>query len=295
MSASLAQAEISLWIPPLAAFVISLFTSTAGVSGAFLLLPLQTALLGINTPSVSATNQLYNVIAIPGGVYRFARERKIIYPLLFIIAAGSVPGVVAGTLIRVRYLPDSRNFSLFAGLVLATLALKLLTDLFARRKKTGAENTNTHIVTDTRCSGARLLCTIDGQTIGLNWPALMAASLLVGLVGGIYGIGGGAFIVPILVAFTRFPIHAIAGAALASTLTTSIVAVAAFALLAPLYPETVVEPNWKYGILFGLGGFLGIYCGARLQKFMPATIIKWIVTLCALLAAGKYIWRYFAG
>ena len=31
--------EVSVWIPPLAAFVISFFTSMGGVSGAFLLLP----------------------------------------------------------------------------------------------------------------------------------------------------------------------------------------------------------------------------------------------------------------
>ena len=38
--------EVSLWIPPLAAFVVSFFTSMGGVSGAFLLLPFQMSFSG---------------------------------------------------------------------------------------------------------------------------------------------------------------------------------------------------------------------------------------------------------
>ena len=55
--------EVSLWIPPLTAFGISFFMSMGGVSGAFLLLPFQMSFLGFTNPSVSATNQVYNVVA----------------------------------------------------------------------------------------------------------------------------------------------------------------------------------------------------------------------------------------
>jgi uncharacterized membrane protein YfcA len=41
-----------------------------GISGAFLLLPFQMSVLGYTNPSVSATNQFYNVVATPGGVWR---------------------------------------------------------------------------------------------------------------------------------------------------------------------------------------------------------------------------------
>ena len=50
-----------VFIPPVVAFVISFFTSMAGISGAFLLLPFQVSLLGFTSPSVSATNFLYNI------------------------------------------------------------------------------------------------------------------------------------------------------------------------------------------------------------------------------------------
>jgi uncharacterized membrane protein YfcA len=50
-----------------------------------------------------------------------------------------------------------------------------------------------------------------------------------------------------------------------------------------------VAPDWALGLLFGAGGFTGMYCGARLQKFVPAKIIKWIIAGCILFPACKYI------
>ena len=66
----IAGIEVNPIVPPLVAFVVSFFTSMGGVSGAFLLLPFQMSFLGYTTPSVSATNQLFNIVAIPSGVIR---------------------------------------------------------------------------------------------------------------------------------------------------------------------------------------------------------------------------------
>jgi len=50
-----------LFIPPAVAFTISFFTSMAGISGAFLLLPFQMSVLGFTTTSVTSTNFLFNM------------------------------------------------------------------------------------------------------------------------------------------------------------------------------------------------------------------------------------------
>jgi len=42
-------------------------------------------------------------------------------------------------------------------------------------------------------------------------------------------------------------------------------------------------------LLFGIGGFVGMYCGARMQKFMPAKIIKGILACCIIFTAVKYL------
>ena len=73
------------------------------------------------------------------------------------------------------------------------------------------------------------------------------------------------------------------------TFVTSIAGVIFYQIIAPYYPHMAISPDWLLGFLFGLGGFGGMYCGARVQKFVPAKAIKWILALCILFTASKYI------
>ena len=121
--------EVSIWIPPLVAFLISFFTSMGGVSGAFLLLPFQMSFLGYVNPSVSATNQLFNIVAIPSGVYRYYKEGRMVWPLTWVVVIGTLPGVLIGAIVRVAYLPDARNFKVFAAGVLLYIGIRMIRDL----------------------------------------------------------------------------------------------------------------------------------------------------------------------
>ena len=50
-----------------AAYVVAVLATPAGISGAVLLLPFQVSVLGTPSPAVTPTNLLYNVVATPGG------------------------------------------------------------------------------------------------------------------------------------------------------------------------------------------------------------------------------------
>jgi hypothetical protein len=52
----------------------------------------------------------------------------------------------------------------------------------------------------------------------------------------------------------------------------------------------LVAPDWLLGALFGIGGFLGMYCGARLQKYFPARFIKLILVLAILFLGVTTSW-----
>ena len=94
-------------------------------------------------------------------------------------------------------------------------------------------------------------------------------------------------------AIIGLPVYCIAGAALMGTFVTSLAGVSFYHLLAHLYPGMKVAPDWQLGFLFGLGGILGMYLGARTQKYVPARIIKGILSVCILFVAGKYIIEFF--
>ena len=93
-----------------------------------------------------------------------------------------------------------------------------------------------------------------------------------GCVGGIYGIGGGSILAPILIADGQPPSQ-VAPAALSSTFLTSVAGVVTFSILS-VHQHGSVAPNWPTGIALGAGGLAGGYVGARLHARMPETIIR---------------------
>jgi uncharacterized membrane protein YfcA len=95
-----------------AAFSIAVLAIPAGVSGAVLLLPFLVSVLGTPSPAVTSTNLVHNVIATPGGLYRYWRQGQMGGGLAPLLIAGTVPGVIAGSLIRVELLPGPRVFDL---------------------------------------------------------------------------------------------------------------------------------------------------------------------------------------
>jgi hypothetical protein len=279
--------EVQLWVPPLVAFAISLFTSMAGVSGAFLLLPFQVSYLGFTSPAVSATNHIYNIVAIPSGVYCYIKENRMVWPLTWVVVAGTLPGVFVGGMIRIKYLPDPATFKKFVAAILLYIGIRLLLDIL---KKSGRSVGGQVCGPVSSCHVTPLYLgySFGGEEYRVSTILLLTLSLIVGVIGGAYGIGGGAIIAPLFVSFFRLPVHTVAGAALMGTLITSIAGVVFFQTIAPFYPEMSIAPDWRLGILFGAGGFAGMYCGARLQRFVPATIIKSILVVILIYTGLSY-------
>jgi uncharacterized membrane protein YfcA len=246
---------------------------------------------------VTPTNLLFNIVAIPGGVYRLYREKRMIWPLVWTIAAGTVPGLLAGVIIRVALLPDPDLFKFFVGLVLLYITGRLGRDIFARTTKPSPEPKGQFEVTAIDFSIKQMGFEFAGTRYRVPTVPIFTLSAAVGMIGGIYGIGGGALLAPVLVTFYRLPVYTVAGAALASTFLNSVLGVIFYVVIAPMIsPDgTSVRPDWLLGAMFGLGGAAGIYIGARIQKYLPATLIKVILGLIMLYISGRYIWGFLTG
>lgn len=280
-----------LWVPPLTAFLVSLVTSMVGVSGAFLLLPFQMSVLNYTAPSVSATNLVFNLVAIPSGVYRFIREGRMLWSLNWVIVAGTLPGVGIGYYLRVYHLPDPAAFKIFVGMVLLYLALRLLLDLAPwrrRRHRAASRMVQGAVARTASVSPAKVSFTFGNDTYSFSLPGMALLAFAVGIIGGTYGIGGGAIIAPFCVAIFGLPVYTVAGAALAATFITSIAGVLCYMLL-PAPPGVATQPDWLLGALFGIGGVLGMYTGARLQRHVPHGALKLLLAVLILLLAAYYL------
>lgn len=241
-----------------AGLVVATVTTPVGVSGAVFLLPFQLSVLHVPSPRITPTNLLYNVIAGPGALLRFRGRGQLDRGLTLVLVLGSVPGVVVGALIRVYVVADPDVFRMLAAAVLAPVGLFIL-----RKPPPGS-------------LGRRP----QPRSVG-------ALAFAVGIVGGIYGIGGGSVLGPILVG-TGMAVAAVAPAALFSTWVTSLVGVATYAVISLDAPGTV-SPDWSLGLATGLGGLVGGWVGASLQPRFPERALRTLLGVLALALAATYL------
>jgi uncharacterized membrane protein YfcA len=242
----------------LCAFLISVATTPAGVSGAVLLLPVQVGLLGVPSPAVTPTNLIFNVGATPGGLLRFWREGRLGGPLAALLVAGSLPGVVAGAVIRVEWLADPHDFMFVAPAVLLPLGLWLLL-------------------------GAQRVPRVRALPSG----AICLVALAVGTLGGIYGLGGGSLLAPLLLG-AGMSARVVAPATLTATFVTSIAGIGTYQVLQSTHGGAIA-PDWALGAWLCAGGFAGSYLGARLQGRMSESALRRLLGAIACAIALRFL------
>jgi uncharacterized protein len=241
------------------AFCLAVLATPVGVSGAVFLVPVQISVLHTPSPAVTPTNLLYNLIAIPGALLRFHREQRLASPLTRLLVLGTLPGVIAGAVIRAKLLDHTDSFLLTVAAVLIPLGAWLA---FASPPRAA------------------------GPPDRDRRRQIVLLSLGVGTVGGIYGIGGGSILGPILVGL-GFSVFEVAPAALAATFLTSIAGVLTFSLLS-IGGSDGLAPDWALGIGMGLGGLVGTYLGARLQARLSEELLRRGLGLLAIALGLRY-------
>jgi uncharacterized protein len=239
------------------AFCLSAVSTPVGVSGAVFLVPVQVSILHTQNPALTPTNLLYNLIAIPGALFRFHSEGRLGGRLLWLLSLGTLPGVIAGAIIRVELLSGPEAFLAVIAVVLIPLGGWLLLGQPAPVRDQGAQR-------------------------GL----IVALSLAVGTVGGIYGIGGGSILAPVLVGL-GYTVREVAPAALTATFLTSIVGVATFGVLS-IGAGGDIAPDWTVGIALGLGGMAGGFLGVHFQGRVPEQTLRRALGLLALGLGIRY-------
>ncbi|MEP9361431.1 sulfite exporter TauE/SafE family protein [Nocardioides sp. CN2-186] len=244
----------------LAGFVLAAVTTPVGVSGAVFLLPFQLSVLHVPNPRITPTNLLFNVISGPGGLVRYRRRGQFDRDLTLQLLSGSVPGVVLGALIRVYVATDPDVFRMLAAAVLAPVGLFIL-----RRPAPGS-----------------LERRLSSRTV-------RALAFTIGIIGGVYGIGGGSILGPILVG-TGMTVATVAPAALLSTWVTSLVGVTTYAVIS-LDAVGPISPDWTLGIATGVGGLLGGWLGASLQPRIPERALRTLLGVLALSLAVVYVYQ----
>ncbi|OBK62777.1 hypothetical protein A5654_25400 [Mycolicibacterium fortuitum] len=238
-------------------------TTPVGVSGAVFLLPIQLTVLQVPSPAVTPTNLVFNIVAIPGALARYRIQAPLRSPLIMLLLIGTLPGVMIGAIARVYLVPGPHVFRVLVAGFLLPLGIWL-------------------------CLPRASISMSPLREGPLPRSTTIANRTVVGVVGGIYGIGGGSLLSPILVG-RGVPIATVAPATLVSTYITSAVGAITYLLLAIANPGSHIAPNWTIGFAAGAGGLIGGYLGARLQPHLPECTLRVGLGILATTTAALYL------
>jgi uncharacterized protein len=121
-----------------------------------------------------------------------------------------------------------------------------------------------------------------------RWGAILLVACGVGILGGMFGLGGGTILVPLLVLLFSFEQHRAQG-------TTLVALVLPAGLLGLVNYARAHEVDWIFGLLLMPGVAMGAFAGSRLaQKLTPDRLRRAFAALLFLLGAVQLIathWR----
>ncbi len=100
-----------------------------------------------------------------------------------------------------------------------------------------------------------------------DWLVLAAIGVAAGFFSGLFGVGGGTIIVPLLLAAARFDVRKASGTSLAAIVATAVVGVVAYVAQGAV--------DWLAALLIVVGSVVGAQIGSYLLEKLPQRILRW--------------------
>jgi len=217
-----------------------------GIGGGVLIVP---ALMLLGFTQVQANGTSLAALLLPVGAFgamAYHRENLIRWRASMIIAGGLLVGGYVGARVATRL--DPTLLLRLYGIFLLYVGWRMATPL--------------------QLIGVRQPATTDPDSEpNDSLPPIIALGLLAGVASGMFGIGGGAVIVPILVTFLRFP-QKVAVATSLGALLPPVGALAAF----EYYVQGQLVVNSAVPVALGL--LIGAWFGARITIGLPSGTVK---------------------
>ncbi|MBF0328597.1 MAG: sulfite exporter TauE/SafE family protein [Nitrospirae bacterium] len=241
-----------------------------GAGGGFLHVPILLIFYGFSPLHAIGTSTVAVFLNALSGTFSYIHQERIDYELGVKFAVFAVPGVFMGSLTAQYF--NTIVFSLLLAAVLMGLSYSLL---FLRHLKlvcaNSEETVQTRVIKDS----------VGGvHTYSPDLSIGYGGSFLVGIVSGLFGIGGGLIHVPMM-NFIGIPIHIAAATSHFIITITSFFGILIFIGLKAI--------DFDYAIFLGVGVILGAYYGARLSMLASSELIKKTIAGLLLIVAGRLI------
>lgn len=260
--------EIKEILLPLFGFFIGAFGTLAGIGGGVITVPLLILAYSFESRVAVGTSVAVVFLNAVSGTVAYLAQKRVDLKIGIPFSIATVPGAVAGILLG-KYI-STGTFSFLFGIILIAVGVYLA---IAKDPSdwVGAGTVRT-VASAPRC----------GYTVNL-WLGVII-SLGVGLIAGLFGIGGGVIHVPCMILVLGIPVHI-------STATSHFVlAVTGSAASVTAILEGSV--SLKYALLLGCGVVVGAQAGARISRALKGRTLRRLISAALTLLAVRLIISY---
>lgn len=253
--------------------------SLVGLGGGIIIVPTLlflgtgTSLLSEVSPQVATGTSLL-VIIFTGlsSTIAYYKQKKVDYKSGLIFFIGSGPGGILGAWVNKQL--DVDSFSIWFGLFMIFISFVLMFRDRLKPRKKKSEKGIWRTYTDD--SG-------NVQTYGFHPAAGIAISVVVGFLGGLLGIGGGALMVPSMILLFFFPPHiAVATSMMLLFLTSATSSIAHIAM---------GNINWLYAAALIPGAWIGGKLGATINQKLPSKTIVVLLRIVLIIVGVRLIYQ----
>ncbi|WIY06612.1 sulfite exporter TauE/SafE family protein [Amycolatopsis mongoliensis] len=246
--------------------VIGAALGLLGAGGSILAIPALVYGVGLPLSAAIPTSLLVVAVSAAGGLVARWRSKVIRWPVALVFAAASVPAAFGGTALG-KLLPDRWLLIAFAVLM-AVVAIRMLV---AAPERDGACRTSTG---------------------GVNWrscvPKALAVGAVVGVLTGLFGVGGGFVIVPALTMLLGLTAPEAVATSLVVIVLTSVGGLAAHATTMPDLPYGIAA------VFAGVALLASLLAGKAGNRLPARTVRLTFASLILVVAAGVAAAAVFA-
>jgi hypothetical protein len=252
---------MSISVPLIAAiFATSLVLTMVGLGGGLIFSPLF-VIVGFAKTQAASASLFLNLIAAASAAYTYSRKKMVDFSLSIPLIVSSSLVAPLGSYLNVRI--DLKPFLMIMSVVLAMAGVRML-----------------------------MLPTTEVESAEMKPMKKMVGGIVIGacigLMGGLLGIGGGVFIVPLLIYVLKTPTKI---AAAASTFIVCFSSLTGF-----LGYASMAEINWKFILPAAVASFAGGQAGARIMSSrLKGKSIRIIFSVILFLLCVKLLHQAFLG
>lgn len=240
--------------------------SLVGLGGGAILIP---ALLFLNqflpgfawaTPqAIVGVSLIAMVFTALSSTMAYYKAGRVDYRTGLIFLIGSIPGSIIGSWFNSLIQTDS--FTLYFGILMIFISALL----FIKRKPVQK-------TFDPADKSVRTF-SIDGVVLHykINIYAVIVISLIVGMLSGLFGIGGGSIMVPAMILLFSFPPHIATATSMFMILFVSLIGASSHIVLGHI--------EWHYALAFIPGAWIGGRLGAITNQRLNGETIKWVLRI----------------